>query len=408
MCAQNVCQRPLSGWPKCRSPRLPRAGPTCRLSDGPGTDHPFVSGTGAGEQTCCSGAWIALPTEPVERAERQMFMSAARPVLLVFPLLLALSGCGLSDAVSTSGSGEETETQIPEADPFDKAATNRPELLVISPPTAEPGDQVELSFPQGTSRGVAFTLEEAARGGWAWTHVLTSGVDGYSDGKPSWVARGTSYGWDDIGVNGLGPDLILLPDGLDPGAHRICTANAGTNFCGEMTVTGSATGDDTATTTSNADVTAPPAKNAPPNGAAPPVDPADLTVSWTDAEGRELPDGVGEPDPDLVINTIQGPEHCGWEKAVLMHLSVPVGSVSKSSDEVRQYVRDPDGVLGRPELMTAFDATATLPDDAEPTGIRNGSVELWVAPSSLEQEVYMGRDGMFEAWPRATELIACA
>lgn len=336
-----------------------------------------------------------------------MFMSATRPVLLVFPLLMALSGCGSSDVVTAAGSGAETATQLPEADPFDGAATNRPELLVISPGMAEPGDQVELSFPQGTSRGVAFTLEEAARGGWAWTHVLTSGVDGYSDGKPSWVARGTPYGWEDIGVNGSGPDLILLPEGIDPGAYRICTANAGTNLCGEITVTGSATSDDTATTTSNTAVTPPPAENAAPDDAAPPVDPADLSVSWTDPEGRELPDGVGEPDSDLVINTIRGPEHCGWERAVFMHLSVPVGSVTKSFDEFRQYVRDPDGVLGRPELVRAFDATATLPDDAEPTGMRNGSVELFVAPSSLEEEVYVGRNGMFEAWPRATEVIAC-
>lgn len=138
------------------------------------------------------------------------------------------------------------------------------------------------------------------------------------------------------------------------------------------------------------------------------VDPADLAIAWTDAEGRELPDGLGEPDPNLVINTIKGPEHCGWEDAVIMHLSMPLGAVTKSSSETRQYVRDPEGVLSRPELTAAFDFTATLPDDAEATGMRNGDVELWVAPSSFDKEVYVGRDGRFEAWPRATELIGCA
>lgn len=138
------------------------------------------------------------------------------------------------------------------------------------------------------------------------------------------------------------------------------------------------------------------------------VDLADLGIAWTDAEGRELPDGLGEPDSDLVINTIKGPEHCGWEEAVFMHLSMPLGAVTKSSSEDREYVREPEGVLSEPELTAAFDPDATLPRDAEATGMRNGDVELWVAPSSFDKEVYVGREGRFEAWPRATGLIACA
>lgn len=176
-----------------------------------------------------------LSTEPGGREAQQIFLGTDRRVFVV-ALLLALTACGSTSEVPTSASGQAEAAQLPDADPYDGASTNKPELLVIDPSSAEAGEQVELTFPQGTSRGVAFTLEREARGGWAWTHGLTSGVDGYGDGRPSWVARGTSFGWDDIGVEGVGPDLILLPDELDPGSYRICTANARSNFCGELKV----------------------------------------------------------------------------------------------------------------------------------------------------------------------------
>lgn len=134
--------------------------------------------------------------------------------------------------------------------------------------------------------------------------------------------------------------------------------------------------------------------------------PDDLQVTWTDDRGEPLPDGLGPPDPVLVINTIPGPEHCGWQSAVIMHLAFPVGVPSRTAETTRQYIRDPEQVLGAG--LAPLELDATLPDDAEPTGFRNGDIELWLAPSTVDDVAYVGRDGTFEAWPRAPELIACA
>lgn len=138
------------------------------------------------------------------------------------------------------------------------------------------------------------------------------------------------------------------------------------------------------------------------------LSPGDFNVAWTDADGVEVPDGVGEPDPALVINTVRGPQHCGWESAVLLHLAVPVGEVATSPADHRQYVRDPGHVLPQERIHGDFEPVVELPADAEVTGLHNGDIELWVAPSTLDVEVYLGRDGSFEAWPRAIEPIGCA
>lgn len=137
------------------------------------------------------------------------------------------------------------------------------------------------------------------------------------------------------------------------------------------------------------------------------LSPEDFDVAWTDADGVEVSDGVGEPDPDLVINTIRGPEHCDWESAVMLHLAVPIGEVASGPEAHRQYVRDPGHVLPQERLQDDFEPVAELPPDAESTGLRNGEIELWVAESTLDDEVYVGRDESFEAWPRATEPIGC-
>ena len=35
----------------------------------------------------------------------------------------------------------------------------------------------------------------------------------------------------DIGVGGPGPDRVPIPEVAQPGEYRICTGNAGVNFC---------------------------------------------------------------------------------------------------------------------------------------------------------------------------------
>lgn len=124
-------------------------------------------------------------------------------------------------------------------DPPEPDPSMRPDLLVVEPPVAGPGTEVALRFPQETSRGIAFQLDRRTADGWETTHWMSSDANGeqYQDT----VAAGTEgYGVIDVGVGGPGPDGVVLPDDVEPGEYRICTANAGDEFCALLEVTSDA------------------------------------------------------------------------------------------------------------------------------------------------------------------------
>ncbi|HZM83162.1 MAG TPA: hypothetical protein VFC19_46210 [Candidatus Limnocylindrales bacterium] len=113
----------------------------------------------------------------------------------------------------------------------------------------------------------------------------------------------------------------------------------------------------------------------------------------------------GRPVDGQELNSIAGPEHCDWQSAVIMHLGWPLGTVSRTSAEIHQFIRDPDGVVGkslRDKLAIAID----LPHDARDTGYRNGDLELWLSPSDPDA-AYLRVRGDVERWPRADPVIAC-
>jgi hypothetical protein len=88
-----------------------------------------------------------------------------------------------------------------------------------------------------------------------------------------------------------------------------------------------------------------------------------------------------------------------------MHLGWPPGAVSESAGGIRQFIRDPAGVIGygvRGKLAIAVD----LPDDARDTGYRNGELELWLAPSD-PGAAYLRAGDDVERWPRADPIVAC-
>ena len=65
---------------------------------------------------------------------------------------------------------------------------------------------------------------------------MTSDANG---GEPLTVPVGTEgYGYPDAGIGGPGPDRVLVPEDAEPGAYRICTANAGDDFCAPLQVAG--------------------------------------------------------------------------------------------------------------------------------------------------------------------------
>ncbi|MEQ7124254.1 hypothetical protein ABN034_06985 [Actinopolymorpha sp. B11F2] len=106
------------------------------------------------------------------------------------------------------------------------------------------------------------------------------------------------------------------------------------------------------------------------------------------------------------LNSIAGPEHCGWQSAVLLHLGWPPGTVSKTIEGVRQYVRDPKDVLDG-GYDKGLRRHITLPDDAADTGYRTGKLQLWLTPSDPDG-AYLRVQNDVERWPRADPPVACA
>ncbi|MDT7572208.1 MAG: hypothetical protein QOE05_2382 [Actinomycetota bacterium] len=93
----------------------------------------------------------------------------------------------------------------------------------------------------------------------------------------------------------------------------------------------------------------------------------------------------GEPVPPQDLSLAQGPSHCQWEGALFLG-----GAVLPAGKAGREWTRDPEGVLTHyPRSKQEFQAHATLPDDAAPTGYTRGDVELWLAPSDEGAYVYL-------------------
>lgn len=106
-------------------------------------------------------------------------------------------------------------------------------------------------------------------------------------------------------------------------------------------------------------------------------------------------------DSGHVITDIAGPAHCDWQRARLMHLEHPDGSLD------RQYVRDPAGVLPHAPLLEAYADDVELPGDAIDSGYRSPEgFELWFTDGDTAAYV-VTPDGV-ERWPRAQEPIGCA
>jgi len=112
----------------------------------------------------------------------------------------------------------------------------RPELLVIDPTTAAPGEVVALTFPEETTRGVLFGLEVQDGDAWRPVAYLTSDGPGAGWERAWWPVDAEGMAVPDIGVAGPGPDRVVIPEVAEPGAYRICTGNAGADFCAPIEI----------------------------------------------------------------------------------------------------------------------------------------------------------------------------
>lgn len=143
-----------------------------------------------------------------------------RPLPLVVAALL-LTACG---ALETSPSPWLADGELP----ID------PERMVVRPDTAEAGQVVELFFPHGLDRGLAFAIDEEQGGRWFRMFHLVSDASG---GRPAWFGPDQEFAVESIGIAGVGPDHVPIPDALEAGDYRICTANAAVNICARVEVT---------------------------------------------------------------------------------------------------------------------------------------------------------------------------
>ncbi len=139
------------------------------------------------------------------------------------------------------------------------------------------------------------------------------------------------------------------------------------------------------------------------------IAPAGRTVASYFSPPQAYPGSAWAKDGRAVtgreLNSIAGPDHCGWESAAIMHLGWPLGTVSDTSAQIRQFIRDPGGVIG-PSFREKLVLQASLPADATATGYRQGDLELWLSPSN-DDTAYLRVGNDVEQWPRAVEIVAC-
>ncbi len=121
-------------------------------------------------------------------------------------------------------------------DPPQPEPEMRPDLMVIEPAVAAPGEELALRFPKETPRGIAFELHRRTDRRWVTTHWMNSDANGIQIAGTAPVGT-DGFGSDDLGVGGPGPDRVALPGDIQSGEYRVCTANAGDEFCAPLTIT---------------------------------------------------------------------------------------------------------------------------------------------------------------------------
>jgi hypothetical protein len=119
-------------------------------------------------------------------------------------------------------------------------------------------------------------------------------------------------------------------------------------------------------------------------------DPATWPPRLSDAAGIEVwTDARGHRVPTTVIQSVPGPEHCGWQRTTFLFLG------ADGADG--EFYRDPDGDL-RQYLSGSYQADASVPADARDTGYRRDGRELWLA-GDKKAAYLVAAEGDAERWP---------
>ncbi|MCP4966493.1 MAG: hypothetical protein GY926_14840 [bacterium] len=137
-------------------------------------------------------------------------------------LALMVAGCG-------SGVSE-----LPAA-PMGADVDRNHEKIFLDPAEPGPGMEIVATFSQTNSRGGYFHLFHWDGSDWGTpVYQLESDANG---AQPSAVRVADGVGMDDYGVEGPGPERLVLPD-LEAGHWRLCTANARDRACAPLIAVG--------------------------------------------------------------------------------------------------------------------------------------------------------------------------
>jgi hypothetical protein len=124
--------------------------------------------------------------------------------------------------------------------------------------------------------------------------------------------------------------------------------------------------------------------------------------------GIAFKDQDGTPADPLVLAAFAGPQPCGWDQAAFLEIGWPFGSQALVIDNVRRYVRDPEGLFADGFiLLDRLDLSAELPADAAYAGYRSGDIELWTSPTTIDKAVYLRWPDHVERWPRMENVAGC-
>jgi hypothetical protein len=125
-------------------------------------------------------------------------------------------------------------------------------------------------------------------------------------------------------------------------------------------------------------------------------------VAWTFA-GRTVSASV--------ISLTTGFAACPWASLRFVTFDARLGEETTSAATALQYVRDPLNAHvgdGRASTVGRFESGAAPPADVLFTGYRYGGMELWRSQSAGDDVIFLLRGTVWEQWPRARTLFACA
>lgn len=110
------------------------------------------------------------------------------------------------------------------------------EKILLNPVEPQPGMEIAATFGETNSRGGFFFLFQWDGSEWGEPiYLLESDANGR---RPSSIRVGEGGDMADYGVEGPGPDRLVLPSDLEPGYWWLCTANARDRACAPLITVG--------------------------------------------------------------------------------------------------------------------------------------------------------------------------